>query len=100
MIIHVITANANPGKFASMGEWAKKVAAMIKENHDVELTVLHNVTGSGDEWHFMTTHDSLAALETYTNAVSAAPQFLVLAQEINEQALWQSTRTSMFRTAF
>ena len=98
MIYHVTTATANAGTMGPMGEWAEKVTDSIKERHGVEITVLRNVAGSGAEWHFLTTHDSLAALESYMDAVSSDPHFQTLVGEAYEQELWQATRTSIFRT--
>ena len=75
-----------------MAEWAQKVTAAIKESHGIEITVLRNVSGSGDEWHFMTTHDSLGDMETYINSVSSDPQFQALAGEAAEMELWRVNR--------
>ena len=83
MIYHVTTATVNTGKLALMGAWANKVTAQIKESHGVEVTVLRNVAGSGDEWHFMTTHDSMAVMEGYLTTVSADPKFQAMAAEVS-----------------
>ena len=85
MIHHVTRATVNSGKLAPMGEWARKVADAIKERHDKEVSVLRNVAGSGNEWHFLTTHDSLAAMESYLDAVSSDPHFQGLTAEAVEQ---------------
>ena len=100
MIYHVTTATVNTGKFNLMNEWAQKVTAGIKDRHGKEVTVLRNVAGSGDDWHFLSIHDSLAALEIYLDTISSDPQFQTDVGEAIEQDLWQSTRTNMYRTAF
>ncbi len=100
MIFHVTTAVARPGTLPLMMDWSQRVTAMIRENFGQEITVLRNVAGSGDEWHFMTTHDSLADLEAYVDAVSGDEQFHGLAAEATQNELWSTTRTSIYRTAF
>ena len=100
MIIHATTATVKSGKFAQMREWAQKVTSMVQESHGIEVTVLRNVAGSGDEWHFMSTHDSLAAVEAYTDALNADPQFMALVADATANELWRATRNSIFRSAF
>ena len=99
MVIHVITAAVNPGKFPQMMEWSGRAIGMVKENHDREISLLRNVTGPGNEFHFMTTHDSLAEVETYMKNINTDEQFQALIAEAWEQELWGSTRTSMYRSA-
>ena len=98
MIFHVTTAVANPFKLGAMMEWSHKAAAFLKESHDMEVTILRNVAGSGDEWHFVTTHDSLGALEAYQMGVMGDESFMMLVSEARENELWSTTRTNIYRS--